>query len=330
MMVRKLIQSSLLAVLMAFVVVGCNENPSDPGVDGGVTGLSATSMSETSVGLSWNAFSGATSYDVSWAPSSGGTGSSGSASAVTTSATAMGLAPRTEYTFTVTPRTATGVGAASTIKWAGATRSTSPSNPVSGTTTIRLYEANSTNPSALNLSLNGSPLLTTLNPNAPAPAAKAQIGMFIDPRTGGNPTKIVIGPVYAIPEYKLSAGLDINRIDTSVYISGTTYQITSLDTWYLSAPLSTLIDPVSNVKAYEFTSASVASNQGFVVRTGSSAATYHYARVMVKSMSGSILGGTFPNRYIELEISYQEGVNLPYAKPGMRPAAEGVRATVIQ
>jgi hypothetical protein len=329
MSVRKLIQSSLLVVLMGFIAIGCNENPSDPGPGNGVTGLSASSLSATSVGLSWNAFTGATSYDVSWAPSSGA-GASGSVSATTTSATATQLTQNIEYTFTVTPRTATGLGAASTLRWAPASRFETPSNPVSGTTAIRLYEANSTNPSALNLSTNGQVLLTTLNPNAPAPAGKAQIGMFINPRTGGTPTKIIIGPVYAIPEYKLSAGLDINRIDTSVYISGTTYQITSLDTWYLSAPLNTMIDAVSNVKAYEFTSAAISSNQGFVVRTGTSASNYHYARVMIKSIGGQIISGAYPNRYIELEISYQNGVNLPYAKPGMRPAAEGVRATIIE
>lgn len=328
MSVRKLFLSSAIVALMGFVAIGCNENPSEP-TTGSVSGLAASSHSATEVGLTWNAVSGATSYSVSWAPTSGA-GSSGSVSAPANTSVAGPLTPGIEYTFSVAAVTASGTGTATTLRWAGAVRSDDAGTPTGGTSKIRLYEANSTNPSAVNLSVSGQPLLVSLNPNTTGQAGKAQLGMFIAPRTGGTPTNIIIGPVYAIPEYKLSAQLDPDRIDTSVYISGTTYQIASLDTWYLSAPLSTMIDPVSNVKAYEFASPTVTSNQGFVVRTGTSAANYHYARVMIKNLSGSIISGTFPNRYVELEISYQSGINLPYAKPGMRPAQEGVRATIPQ
>jgi hypothetical protein len=317
--VRKLILSGAVVALMGFVTTGCNENPiADPG--DGPTGLKASSMSETSVALQWDAVAGATSYKVSW---SGGAAGSGSVDNVTaTTYTVTGLAANTQYTFSVAANDASGLGEASSITWAGATRFTETSTAGQ---MIRMYEAESTQPSGVNLNVNGAPRLVSLRATA-TDQAKAQLAMYIYPRTGGGtPDSVIIGPVYALTEYRISGGNIISRMDTSVYISGSTYQVSSLNTWYLSSNLESLIDQASNVKAYTFKQTNI-SGQGFIVRTGSPGA-YNYARVVVKAIGGSILQGAFPNRYVELEVSYQTQANVPYAKPGMRPAPVGVYAT---
>jgi hypothetical protein len=47
----------------------------------------------------------------------------------------------------------------------------------------------------------------------------------------------------------------------------------------------------------------------FVVKTGSN----HFAKVLVKSNGSRLLQGTAPDRFVDLEISYQNGANIPYA-----------------
>jgi hypothetical protein len=318
--VRKLFLSGAFAALMGFVAIGCNENPiADPG--NGPANLKASSTSATSVALSWDALSGATSYRISWTGS--GAAGSGSVDNVTgTTYEAEGLTANAQYTFSVAANTADGLSDASTIVWAGADRFNETSTAGQK---IRMYEAESTNPSGLNLFVNSAPRMVSLLPTATG--AKAQLAMFIYPRTsGGTPDSIIVGPVYALTEYRVSAGNDFSRMDTNVFISGTTYQASSLDTWYLSQPLNQLIDPTSNVKAYKFTPATT-TGQGFIVRTGT-AGNYNYARVVIKALGNSLVQGSYPNRYVELEVSYQTVANLPYAKPGMRPAPIGVSATL--
>lgn len=327
---RKLILSGAIASLMGFMVIGCNENPTDtPGGGGSVTGLSASSSSATSVTLKWTAVTGATSYDVTWAPVSVTTAPSGSATSTMTSAVAIGLGTNTEYRFTVQARDASGtLGTASSIVWAGATRHI---GTAATSSSIRIYEKASLQPSGVNLSVNGQPQLVSLATSATG--AKAQLAMFVYQRAGqANPDSIIVGPVYALPEYKISAGGDFSRMDTAVYISATTTQVASLNDWYLSAPLSGMIAANSNVMAYVFKPATaggtITGGQGFIVRTGTPA-NYNYARVVIESSGSGMLGGTSPNRYIEIEVSYQDVANIPYAKPGQRPLPIGVYAQKI-
>lgn len=325
MSVRKLILSSAMVALMGFVAIGCNENPTgdDPGT-GSVSGLSASSMSATSVALKWNAATGATSYDVAWTPTTNTAAASGSVSVTSTSAIATNLTAMTEYRFTVTPRNASGAMTASSLTWAGATRH---NGTIATPSSIRIYEKASLQPSGVNLNVDGTPQLVSLAASATGP--KAQLAMYVYQRTGqSTPDSIIVGPVYALTEYRISAGNDFSRMDTAVYISGSTTQVASLNDWYLSAPLNTMIQANSNVMAYAFKPAggAIAGGQGFVVRTGTPN-NYHYARVVIKSIGGAMLAGASPNRYIELEVSYQDAANLPYAKPGQRPLPVGVYAT---
>lgn len=52
----------------------------------------------------------------------------------------------------------------------------------------------------------------------------------------------------------------------------------------------------------------------FLVRVAETPGNWNYAKVMVKNTGSQWLQGTAPDRYIEVEISYQSKANVPYAK----------------
>ena len=60
----------------------------------------------------------------------------------------------------------------------------------------------------------------------------------------------------------------------------------------------------------------VKSNLVLIIRTKESGENdWHYAKVMIKKdINGEWLQGNAPNRYVEVEISYQTKANVPYAK----------------
>lgn len=311
--VRNLILTGAIA-LAGIVATGCNENPTDTPPNDAPTDLQATSLSATEVGLRWNAPAGVTgaSYVVEWTVG-------GVTQDTSTSATMIdlgGLTEGVEYTFSVTTMTTAGEGGMTSIVWSPASRHTQTNLPGQ---LIRMYEFESDEESGLNLSVNGKPTRVTLNRNATGQPL-AQLAMYIGPRSLGRIDSVIIGPVYAIPEYKISAAGDFSRMDTNVFISAQTQLTPSLDEWYLSAPLNTMIAAASNVMAYTFIPATTGGNppggHGFIVRTGTNAANYHYARVLIRPIGpgGVLVGGSHPNRYVELEISYQNAAGIPYAK----------------
>jgi hypothetical protein len=69
---------------------------------------------------------------------------------------------------------------------------------------------------------------------------------------------------------------------------------------------------------FDLTSETNPKNIVFYVRKplASDATKYNYAKIMLKRPAGggSFLQGSGTNRYFEFEISYQKGVNVPYAK----------------
>lgn len=70
-------------------------------------------------------------------------------------------------------------------------------------------------------------------------------------------------------------------------------------------------------KLFDITNISGTGNLIFYVRKYQTGSTeYNYAKIMIKRANGTgyILQGSAPNRYIELEISYQKTPGLPYAK----------------
>lgn len=317
MKVRNLMLSSAFALMG--ILSACNENPVvEPG--NAPANLRASSTSTTSVTLAWDAVAGATSYEVSWVAAPGFTGS-GSTSVTTTTALVPSLSEGVMYDFKVRATTASGLGDEAVLRWAPASRHTQTHDAKP----IRMYEFASSSPSGLNLysAADGGPEQVSMVVGRPG---VAQLAVYIYDAPGtSNIDSIIVGPAYALIEYRAAHQLSSGKIDTSVYISSGTYNVASLDSWYLSQPLNQLIGANTNVSAYKFTSNSTAG-QGFIVRTGTPG-NYHYARVVIKSVGGVMVTGPKPNRYIEMEISYQTGADVPFAKAGMPAATIGVMAT---
>jgi hypothetical protein len=283
---------------------------------GAPTNLGASSKSATSVGLRWDAVTGATGYHVSYV----GAGAGGTGSVETSSSEVVidGLTPGTIHTFTVTAINGALRSEPVSIAWAPADRFARQADT---TKSIRMYEEASTEPSAIAIDPSlGGPIGVSLNPTRPG---KGQLAMYVYPRTGSDADSIVVGPLYAITEYRIGAGGDLAKVDTSTYISSSTYNVESLDAWYMSGSLAGVILPWGNVAAYTFTNLNT-GGQGFVVRTGTPG-SYHYARVLIRSVNGSILQGIYPNRFVEVEISYQSVPNVPYAKRAARPGVPAAR-----
>lgn len=262
--------------------------------------LKAISRSSTSVGLSWtpSTDTGAITYTVRYI-SSGPVIDSGSVDNISgASMTVTGLDVQAAYTFEVYAVRAGAVSTPISITWAPASRYTGG--------TIRMYEKTSSNGSGLILDpAKGGPA----NISIATPSTNVQLAIFVTPND-----QVMIGSAYGIDEYKSVDGFDRN-----VYLSDSAYAVPSLDAWYDDLPIDQRIDEVNgNVSYFTFPGTmSTSGNILFYVRTGSTPTEYHYARVLMKNRGGKILQGTPPNRYIELEISYQNTPNLPYAK---RPA----------
>ncbi|HVK37517.1 MAG TPA: fibronectin type III domain-containing protein [Candidatus Kapabacteria bacterium] len=277
-----------------------------------VQNLTASSLDASSVSVRWDLPSGGTAptgYRVAWQALVGG--ASGSLDTDLESATVSGLAPGV-YTFSVSSLLGSQVSDPVSIAWAPARRITDL--PASGQK-IRIYEQASTNHSALSIDAEpGGPRTVSTSPGTPG---RGQLAVFIEPVAGGD-ERIILGPLWAITEYDVSAGRDLTKVDPEVYISSTTFEAFSLDEWYLAAPLDQLILPGGNSAAFIFASRGIGISQGFVVRTGV-AGSYHYVRVLAKMVAGSLLQGTSPDRFVELELSYQDVANIPFAKLARTP-----------
>ncbi len=83
--------------------------------------------------------------------------------------------------------------------------------------------------------------------------------------------------------------------------------VASLDEVYESVDLTseTLEESLYNFNAQNTAGAPFA----FVVKTESG----NFAKVLVKAVGGKLLQGTAPDRFVELEVSYQSGADVPYA-----------------
>lgn len=275
--------------------------------------IRAASISATSVSLRWDASLNATSYIVAWR---GTTGDTGSTSTEETGVVIPNLRVGSIYTFTVSSMRGTAQSDGASLAWATATRFTT----FAGTSDpIRMYEFHSSSPSSISIDpALGGPKAISLGQGG---TGKGQLAMYINPADGGPVTAVIVGPLYAISE--IPAASDFTKVDTSVYISSSTIATTSLDEWFSLGPLTSMFGPNANISAFEFTTTQLAG-QGFFVRTGA-AGNYHYARVFLKADGVELLHGTYPNRYVELEVSYQTAANLPFAKHAPRT---GVRATM--
>ncbi|MDB5035756.1 MAG: finc [Chlorobi bacterium] len=261
--------------------------------------LRASSISDTAIRLAWTpgADTGAISYTLIWRSA----GVTDSMTAVTTdsSMTVGNLQSGKLYTFQVAASRGVGRSAAISVRWATATRYV---NEPSGTTSLRMYEESSPYGSGLTIdsSLGGPRRVKAKNPGDPA---SVQLALWVP---AGTPTTFDIGPAFGLPGY-----LGEGDFDSTVYISKMSYMAAGIDTWYSSTPLDQQIAPSGNVSAFTMP-VNASQGMGFYVRTGVEG-SYHYARVFIASAGGALLQGTYPNRYLDIVISYQPTPNLPYA-----------------
>lgn len=305
-MVKSMLKiNALLLALFAVVMVGCNtnEDPVNPGTTPNPpSGLMATSVNATTVGLKWTAPTNpaATSYEVTATPTNGGT------SVVKTFTTPVGsvdgLVANTEYTFTVkslngTAKSTTGA----VIKWAGATRYT---------TNITLYETASSNGSGLEFPSTGGLRV----------AEGGRWDICLDTRNVDDKPSFDIGsPTKS--SYTDSTNKFPNGAPARITSIGKMWgNVASLDNVYESVDLSQA--DVLKEGLITFNTADAAGAPfAFVVKTASG----NFAKVLVKASNGKLLQGTSPNRYVDLEISYQSGANLPYALKNTVAGAPGAK-----
>jgi hypothetical protein len=285
-------------------------------VIGAPTNLQALSTADSAVKLRWvpPVDSGTIGYIVSWRATGGG--DSGTAAVSAAAWTSPKLTPGSIYQFNV--RSTRGIyrSPAASISWAPAARYTlEPTNA----TLLTIYEQGSPygNILAIDPAVGGPRRLNAAG--APSPNS-LQLALFV---SGPNPSTFEIGPAYAFPSFDGVFGLD-----TGVFIPDQAYIVGGLDSWFVDGPLEGMFGPNGNISEFVLpTTSGDGTGFGFVVRTGSPG-SYHYARIFIVNVSGELLQGASPNRFINLEVSYQLMPNVPYAKAGMagpRPATIGAR-----
>lgn len=115
----------------------------------------------------------------------------------------------------------------------------------------------------------------------------------------------------ALSSYTDDAGKFPNGQQARVTAIGKLWQnVASLDDIYEAVALNDAQNGTIEQKLLNFNTADTKGESfAFVVKT----AAGNFAKVFVKSNGGRLLQGTAPNRYVDLEISYQSGANIPYA-----------------
>lgn len=111
--------------------------------------------------------------------------------------------------------------------------------------------------------------------------------------------------------------IDYNYPTTPGYteISQTYFDATSLDDIYDSEALNVGSFSPYSVPLHAITN-DITKNIVLIVRTKESGSNdFNYAKILIKKQAGNTwLAGTSPNRYVEVEVSYQQKANVPYAK----------------
>lgn len=314
---KNFLLGGLMVAIMGFMAVGCNENPTTPDDTGTAptppTALQATSLSETAVGLKWKASTdtGAITYKVSWRVS-GSTVDSNSAdvSGGAVTYTVQNLTAGKVYEFNVQAVRSAKLSSKATITWAGAKRS-------GNTVSIKMYEKASPNPSGLMLDGTSGAQAVSVAASSGTPPSSVHLVFYANPAV---PDSFEIGPGPAFDEYK-----SVDKFNKTTIVSDSSYPALSMDSWYPYGSIQAHIAASDTGLAFKFPGTqSDGTGQGFYVRLGETG-NYHYARIFIKNNGGKLLQGTSPNRYIEVEVSYQTLANVEYAK---RPVGGYTRANV--
>ena len=311
------------ALAGAFFIGGCNENTSDPTTTtkpNAPTAIMAQSVSESSVKIKWTAPTGTfDSYHVKIMDGTTLVKEDKAVAKTVTTYTATNLTEGKAYSFEVMAVSGTEMSSAVKITWAPARRST---------VSFKLYSSkNNTNGSGLNI-------FGTDNPSVKKVAEGALWDICFDDEGGnfiGSPGVSRYVEEDANGDYVFkSAPSQVARIvSLPRKVSGTDttvariYEgVSSLDDVYESQDLSVLASDTRYAERLVNLNNVADKTKGIVFlvryRPDPEKTDYYFAKVLVKSNGTSLVQGTGANAFVEVEVSYQKFLNMPYAgtKPG--------------
>jgi hypothetical protein len=281
--------------LMGLTLASCT----DPGTGGGgggtttvvvpdaVSNLQATSVDDATVRLRWaaNTATSVTGYRVTTLSSTGTV--IGTATSTSSTVDIGGLVAGRVYTFRVQTRTKDIVSTERTLNWSPATRIRMASGGA-----VRVYESLSSFGSGLSFQGGVAQNLSIAN------AVRWDIGLDTRANSAGQITFDIGSP--NMTSYSAFA----NNGGRRTIVSNMVYN--TIDS------LNQVFDTQLNVGTIEQLITFTTANRGFVF--GCRTQDGNFAKVFVKANAqGVLLQGTAPNRYVEVEISYQPVANVPFA-----------------
>jgi hypothetical protein len=277
-------------------MVACEDTPTDPELvaPNAPTAIMATSRSATAISVKWTAATtgeAATGYVLVVAEDGGANAQELTiSSATTTNVDVTSLTEGKVYQMYVMAVNDTVRSTASpTIKWAPAQRHTA---------NLRIYETDSDQGSGIELPSTAGLTISE----------GGRWDICLDTRDGSydiaSPTLSSYTSDEANPKFPNG---DLARVTGF----GKLWQnVASLDQVYEAVALNDAQNGPIEPKLLNFNTADTKGESfAFVVKT----AAGNFAKVFVKSTGGRLLQGTAPNRYLELEVSFQSGVGIPYA-----------------
>lgn len=275
-------------------MTACEDTPTDPELvaPDAPTAIMATSKNETTISVKWTkATTGeaATGFVLVIADDGGANAQSLDISnPATTNVDVSGLTEGKVYQMYVYAVNDTAKSSpTATIKWAPAKRYT---------TNLRLYETASDQGSGIEFPSTAGLTISE----------GGRWDICLDSR---NESYDIGSP--ALSSYTDDAGKFPNGQQARATAIGKVWQnVASLDDIYEAVALNDAQNGTIEEKLLNFNTANTNGQQfAFVVKT----AAGNFAKVLVKANGGKLLQGTAPDRYVDLEISYQSGLNIPYA-----------------
>lgn len=309
MTLRKFVSSIAMLLVAGLVVVGCNEN--DPGTtpdpgDGpaAATQLMATSLNNTTVGLKWTASSTANvTYKVN--VTQGATAVTTVDAGAATEAQVPGLTAGTIYTFEVVAVDADNEESENspTVMWSPASRFTSDAT-VTGK--LRIYARSVVGKgSGIVITPNGASNVSVANSRPDAELAMIHLIADVDDATD----QIRIGSPSAFTDFTAVA-----KFRTDVQVSDAVFTTAGLDAWYRGQSLEGLFTG-NNVKFFTLQNQQTGGDGvAFAMRWGATGAQ-KYAKVFITpDASGNLIQDEGGDKFVEINISYQDAAGVPYAK----------------
>jgi len=284
-----------VAALTIIVLVACDgtTTPVTVTVPNAVDSLKATSIDAATVRLKWNASSttNINGYRVTILNSASGA-AIGTTNVSGTMIDVNGLTAGTVYLFRVQTRTADTVSTAREIRWSPAVRVTTMQGAA-----VRIYETASGFGSGL--AIQGGIARNLIV------ASGADWDFGIETRSAdtlriGSPGSLNYSSIVRTPATDTRTGDQLYlNVDSLSQVFDTQVQMGAAGSFAI--PLRTI-------------------TKGLVLAIQTRAG--NFAKIFVKSANNSLLQGTAPNRYVEVEISYQPVANVPYAlAPSLNPMA---------